>query len=424
MKSEQNQNERIHFPDWDYVLLSSDLPEDQKKSIKITILWYLGWCKKQRIGVNRKNAVEFLLGVRREKQPSGSVFESWRKNLLWFFENAGSGDAVKTTLQETTVFNEWERTFIGKIRQQGKSYRTEQTYLTQCRRFLGYLENKTIDDLRIPDIESYMTHLAVDQKRSVATQRQALNAIVFLFRNMLQVEIPEDLQFERAAAKAKLPVVLSRVEVNKVFSQLEGTHLLMAQLQYSAGLRISELIRLRMQDIDFEQGVVIVRRGKGGKDRSTLLADSLREGLERHIERLRPLFEEDRKNGVAGVFLPPSVENKHPKAGEQWGWQWLWPSKQLSIDPRSEDQLLMRRHHVADRGYGKQLKLAAKHAGLRKNMSPHVLRHSFATHLLEDGADIRTVQDLLGHKSVETTQIYTHVMRKPGMGVVSPLDRM
>jgi integron integrase len=263
--------------------------------------------------------------------------------------------------------------------------------------------------------------LALEKALSVATQRQALNAVVSFYRLVLGLTVDENLRFERASAKGKLPVVLSRNEILRLFESFEPAFLLMAKVQYSAGLRVSELLRLRVKDIDFEQGFIVVRRGKGGKDRKTLLAENIVEDLKMHLKRLGDLFEDDSESGLAGVFLPSAVENRFPTAGKQWEWQWLWPSKRLSKDPRSG---LVRRHHVMARPYGKQLAEASRKAKIAKTVTPHVLRHSFATHLLEGGTDIRTVQDLLGHKSVETTQIYTHVMRKPGVGVVSPLDGM
>jgi integron integrase len=194
----------------------------------------------------------------------------------------------------------------------------------------------------------------------------------------------------------------------------------MARLMYGAGLRLSELLRLRIKDVDFDRGMLFVRGGKGDKDRRTTLPSSLREDLERHIEcNVKPLFERDRAEGVPGVALPGALEKKFKNAGKEWAWQWLWPARGLSRDPRSG---IERRHHVTDRALQDAIKKGAKAAGIAKRVTPHVLRHSFATHLLESGTDIRTVQDLLGHSSVKTTQIYTHVMEKPGLGVRSPLD--
>jgi integron integrase len=193
----------------------------------------------------------------------------------------------------------------------------------------------------------------------------------------------------------------------------------MLRLLYGAGLRLTECIRLRVKEVDFERGVILVRDGKGGKDRSVMLPESARAGLEQHFERLRVLWEQDRAAEVDGVWLPDALERKYPNAGKEWGWQWVFPAKGISVDPRSGRS---RRHHVSDNTLHKMVKLAAQRAGIAKPVSAHTLRHSFATHLLENGVDIRTVQDLMGHSSVETTQVYTHVMQKPGLGVRSPLD--
>ena len=216
-----------------------------------------------------------------------------------------------------------------------------------------------------------------------------------------------------------MPVVLSRVECQRLMNALTGTMRLMAELMYGSGLRLMELLSLRVKDVDLDRRQLIIRQGKGGKDRVTVLPESLAERLLAHIERLRDIQAQDRKACWPGVWLPEGLERKYPKAGESWEWQWLFPSRQQMRDPRTR---LLRRHHVLDATFQNAIKKAALRAGLNKRVSPHVLRHSFATHLLESGTDIRTVQDLLGHKDVATTQIYTHVMKKPGLGVKSPLD--
>ncbi|MCK9365510.1 MAG: integron integrase, partial [Syntrophales bacterium] len=222
-------------------------------------------------------------------------------------------------------------------------------------------------------------------------------------------------------ASRRIPVVLSRRECQSLFAEMSGTNRLMARLMYGAGLRLMELLRLRVQDINFEQGIVIIRSGKGGKDRVSVLPESLREALLSHRERLRLLFDEDRQEGLPGVWLPDSVENKIPTAGVLWAWQWFFPSRQLAIDPRSG---LKRRHHLNDAAFQSAIRKAARAAGLSQRVTPHTLRHSFATHLLAGGADIRTVQELLGHSDVATTMIYTHVLNRPGLAVRSPLDNM
>jgi integron integrase len=271
------------------------------------------------------------------------------------------------------------------------------------------------------DIKGFLTHLAVDRSVAAATQRQALSALVFFFREVLGRD-PADLSDYTASSRPRrVPDVLTADECLMLFDRMDGTAKLMAQLQYGAGLRVMELLRLRVQHIDLARGIVTVRAGKGGKDRVTVLPDGLKAPLAEHLLRLRDLFDADRAAGTAGVWLPPPVEHKIPKAGERWEWQWLFPSRELSTDPRSG---LRRRHHVLDGAYQTAVRNAARAAGLTKRVTPHVLRHSFATHLLQAGHDIRTVQDLLGHAHVETTMIYTHVLNKPGVSVKSPFDRL
>jgi integron integrase len=217
-----------------------------------------------------------------------------------------------------------------------------------------------------------------------------------------------------------MPTVLSREEVQAMFGTLEGTPLAMVKMMYGSGLRLMELLRLRVKDLDLDRGLVVVRFGKGGKDRTAPIGQELILVLGDHLHRLRGLHEVDRQEGVAGVHMPDQLERKYPNAGNEWPWFWLWPARGLSRDPRTG---IMRRHHVMDRYFQQLVKEAARRAGITKRVTPHVLRHSFATHLLESGSDIRTVQELLGHDSVETTQIYLHVMKKPGLGVRSPLDK-
>ncbi|HYP16993.1 MAG TPA: integron integrase, partial [Opitutus sp.] len=229
------------------------------------------------------------------------------------------------------------------------------------------------------------------------------------------------LAFQRAQPRRRMPTVLSREECQRLFAQLDGTSRLMAELAYGAGLRLMELLRLRVHHLDLARNQLVIHGGKGDKDRRTVLPEALRPSLEGQIARLRELYALDRSAGLPGVWLPEGLARKYERAGETWEWQWLFPSRELSTDPVTG---IVRRHHVIDTTFQRLAKRAAHRAGINKRVTPHVLRHSFATHLLESGADIRTVQELLGHESVETTQIYTHVMQKPGLGVRSPLDQL
>jgi integron integrase len=269
-------------------------------------------------------------------------------------------------------------------------------------------------------VNAFLADLAVRQKVAASTQNQALNALVFMYGQVLGRELGELGEFERAQRPERIPVVLSREEVRALLGKLEGTQQLIGRFLYGTGLRLLEGLRIRVKDLDFARGQVIVRSGKGDKDRVTMLPESLREGLQAQLHRVRELHAKDLAAGYGEVWLPGALRAKWPKAGREWAWQWVFPSAELSVDPESG---VKRRHHVTDAGVQRAIKLAAVRAGLAKRVTPHVLRHSFATHLLEGGTDIRMLQDLLGHKSVTTTQIYTHVMAKPGIGVRSPLDQ-
>jgi len=254
---------------------------------------------------------------------------------------------------------------------------------------------------------------------AAATQNQALNAISFLYTQVLRIELGDLGEFLTASKRRRVPVVLSKEETQRLLAALEGTYQLMARVLYGTGLRLLELLRLRVQDVDFARNQIVVRGGKGDKDRVTVLPDKLKLELQRHLERVRLLWEQDVREGFGEVYLPEGLARKYPKAGKEWGWQWVFPSRSRSRDPRSGK---MRRHHVQETGLQRAVKAGLHLSGITKRASCHTLRHSFATHLLENGYDIRTVQDLLGHKDVTTTQIYTHVMQKPGLGVRSPLD--
>jgi integron integrase len=268
-------------------------------------------------------------------------------------------------------------------------------------------------------VRDFLSDLAVRQRVSVATQKQALNALVFFLREALGKSLADFSKFQRARPQKRLPVVLSQAECRQLLAALEATPRLMAELMYGSGARLLELLRLRIKDVDVERRQLVIRAGKGGKDRVTVLPKILLEPLQQHRERLRLLHAEDQAAGVPGVWLPEGLDRKYPNAGRTWEWQWFFPSRERSIDPQTG---LRRRHHVSDAAFQNAIRKASRRAQLNKNVTPHVLRHSFATHLIEGGTDIRTVQDLLGHKDVATTQIYTHVMQKPGLGVNSPME--
>jgi integron integrase len=300
------------------------------------------------------------------------------------------------------------------------SLRTEQAYIGWVQRFAAFHPRTSLETLGAEAVRAFLTYLVERRDVSASTQKQALNALVFLYAQVLHRPFGELETFPRAKRPKRLPVVLTRGEVVALLGAMDGTFALMAGLLYGSGLRLMECVRLRTKDIDFEMGQIVVREGKGQKDRLTMLPERYRESLETHLERVRERHAGDLGNGFGEVWMPPALARKYPAAGRDWRWQYVFPSQQLSVDPRSG---VVRRHHASERPLQRAVAEAARRAGLGKPVTPHTLRHSFATHLLEAGYDIRTVQELLGHSDVSTTMIYTHVLNKPGLAVKSPADR-
>jgi integron integrase len=317
--------------------------------------------------------------------------------------------------------SDWERKLIRELRGRHYRWRTEQTYRQWAWRFAHWLQarSNTIEKAEAPDVREFLSEIATRQRASVSTQKQGLNALVFLLRDGLGHDPGDFSDYTRARKIKRMPVVLSREECRRLFAALDGTTRLMAELMYGIGLRLTELISLRIKDVDLDRRQILIHAGKGDKDRITVLPESLVERLKAHRERLRQRHEDDSVLNLPGVWLPEALERKYPQAGKSWEWQWFFPSTNLMTDPRSG---IKRRHHVLDATFQNSIRVAARKAQLDKRVTPHVLRHSFATHLLESGSDIRTVQELLGHKNVTTTQIYTHVLNRPGLAVRSPLD--
>lgn len=301
----------------------------------------------------------------------------------------------------------------------GYSYRTEQTYTRWIVRYVKYHDTTHPRHLEKSDVRAYLSHLATERNVAASTQNQSLNAILFLYREVLGRDWDGVTDFDRAKEPDRLPVVLTPEEVQAVLHEMEGPNGLVARLLYGAGLRLSEALRLRVKDLDFDYGQITVRQGKGKKDRCTMLPTTLKTPLRRQLRKSRPVWEEDKDAGYGTASMPTALERKYPNAADEWGWQYVFPSQSRSEDPRSGD---IKRHHRSPSAVQKAMKRAVRAAGITKSASCHTLRHSFATHLLAQGTDIRTVQDLLGHDDLRSTQVYTHVLQDGQAGTPSPLD--
>ena len=304
------------------------------------------------------------------------------------------------------------------IRVKHYSIRTEQSYIYWIKRFILFNNKRHPDKMGRKEVNAYLSHLANYRKVSASTQNQALCALVYLYKYVIEKELGDLQDITRAKRPRKLPVVLSRQEVKLILNRLDGNKELMAKLLYGTGLRLMECLRLRIKDIDFYYRQITVRNGKGGKDRITMLPEELILQIKQQIERARSYHQYDLEQGFGEVYLPFALIRKYPNAGKEFAWQYLFPSSKRSIDPYSEKE---RRHHLSEQVLQRAVKQAVREAGINKPASCHSFRHSFATHLLENGYDIRTVQELLGHSDIKTTMIYTHVLNKGGRGVISPL---
>jgi len=299
------------------------------------------------------------------------------------------------------------------------SIRTEQAYVDWIRRYILFHQKRHPNEMGEREITEFLTHLAVEKSVAASTQNQAFSALLFLYQQVLERRLDFIDNAQRVTRPAKLPVVFTPGEARTVLAQLKGDYRIMAELLYGAGLRLMECVRLRVKDIDFGYGHITVRDGKGLRDRVTVLPESLRRPLQLHLERARELHQRDLANRRGRVYLPFALEEKFPNADCSWAWQYVFPAAKVSTDPRSGQ---VRRHHISEKNLQKAVKVAIQRAGICKAASCHTFRHSFATHLLNNGQDIRTVQELLGHKDVSTTMIYTHVLNRPGLAIRSPLD--
>jgi len=307
-----------------------------------------------------------------------------------------------------------------QIRLKHYSIRTEQVYCEWVKRFIRFHRYRHPAEMGAPEVEAFLSDLAVRRNVSASTQNQALAALLFLYKQVLKLDLPWLGEVVRAKKPVRLPVVLSVSEVQQLLAQLQGDVWLIASLLYGSGMRLMEVLRLRVKDVDFARQAILIRDGKGMKDRITVLPQRLQQPLKQHLVAVRARHQLELDAGRGDVYLPFALEKKYPNAPREWGWQYVFPASGLSVDPRSG---AVRRHHVDEKRVQRSFKRAVKAAGILKLATPHTLRHCFATHLLESGQDIRTVQELLGHADVKTTMIYTHVLNRGGLAVLSPLDR-
>jgi integron integrase len=400
------------------------------------ISYYAGWVSKFLSFSNKdmqsdhnKLVLEFIEALKTDKDyPDWQISQARQAVQLYLVNFKGkivSGEAnpLISCVEKGTDIPQIIKEMQRLIRLKHYSYSTERTYLDWANRFFRYVhETKSKDALFVSDdIKQYLSYLAIKRQVSASTQNQAFNALLFLFRDVLGQDVGNLGDTVRAKRGTRLPVVLTTDEVKAIFSNISGTSLLMAHLLYGSGLRLMELARLRVMDIDFGMQAITVRSGKGDKNRTTVLPESVKDRLHAHIENVKALHEKDLVAGFGEVYLPDALARKYKNAGKEWGWQYVFPSARLSVDPRSGK---IRRHHISETAIQSAIANAVRKAGIMKHATVHTLRHSFATHLLMKGVNIREIQDLLGHKSVETTMIYTHVLRDMSNAPKSPLDTL
>jgi integron integrase len=405
-----------------------------KDKIKFYIHWvrrFLKFCNYQLENINSERVSQYLdsLDVDEKiadwqvKQAADAVILYIEKYLKTSLKKVPSlAKDPMTTPIDQKVSVQWKQILEEAktaIRLRHFSLSTEKTYLGWIARFKSFLKDRDPHLLEANDMKNYLSHLALHGRVSASTQNQAFNALLFLYRHTLRKEVDDLTAVVRAKRKINLPTVLSRDEAKSLLSYLNGVYLLMGQLMYGCGLRLTECLRLRIKDVDFENNLLMVRSGKGEKDRALMIPEKIKEELSKHVTSVKEVHDQDLKMGYGEVSLPNALEKKYPNAAREWGWQWVFPGEKLSVDPRTGKVM---RWHIHPSALQRAVKEAVLRANLPKMASCHTLRHSFATHLLEAGHNIRTIQELLGHKHVNTTMIYTHVIRKKPSEIRSPLD--
>jgi len=413
----QNQKSAPSNGDWERDLQASrDVNDRDKQGFSLILSWFESWRLKKRLEPNRESGKRFWLEEVVIKPRKNWQLQQWAEGMRWYLNwlEICHREGRSTVSLAERVRNAVET--VGARR--GLALRTRRTYGGWCARFAQWAGNKK--NVMDPDrAKAWLTELVAKGRVAYSTQKQALNALAFLYRDVCGLE-EVDLGVRLRKTPKRIPVVLDMREILAIIEKLEPAYQLPAKLQYGTGLRVSELVNLRIKDVDTSREQLTVRMGKGAKDRVTMLPHQLLSELEALKVNARALYDEDREKGLPGVALPKALARKMPKAGERWPWFWLFPADHVSLDPESG---IRRRHHLHAGVYGRAIARAALEAGIEKRVTSHVLRHSFATHLLEQGADIRTIQELLGHSDVATTQIYTHVAKgSNGCGIKSPLD--
>ena len=406
---------------WLQKLEASGLSQGRKATFKRIITWFHTDCRQQSPNVvpSRMAGNDFFRRMLRIRQPSPSLKADWKAALGWYFDLI-EPKADADSQARPSSGKRWEVEFVEAARIRHLALRTEKAYLQWLRRVAEFVGTDDLFGVADEDLRRFLTYLAVDQKVAAATQNQAFNAMTFFYRQVAQREVVLR-GTVRAKTRERETAVLTQEEVGNLLAAMEGNWQLMARLMYGTGLRLNELTHLRVKDLDFGRGVVMVHGGKGDKDRQTVFPELVREDLKRHLERVRMQWERDQADrSVGDVWMPEALARKYPNAAKEWQWQWVFPSRRIGEDKRAPG--VWRRHHVQPQGYQKAISKAGRLAGISKRVYPHLLRHSFATHLLEAGTDVRTVQELMGHQNVSTTEKYLHVMQKPGLSIRSPLD--
>ncbi|PIP41952.1 integrase [Candidatus Desantisbacteria bacterium CG23_combo_of_CG06-09_8_20_14_all_40_23] len=406
----------------DFLKTKQHIPD---KKIPYYLHWitrYHEFCNEHKVNGFESDSLKKYLHILEKDHESWQVLQA--KEAIRLYNYFISMDKLKKDQNNDSLssFQGWqgiEEETIKALRLRHRAYRTEKSYIGWLRGFSSYLSHKKPEIITQDDFKNFLTYLAVERKVSTSTQKQAFNAILFIFRHVLDKEVKGLDDAIRSRISRKLPVVLTRQEIFKVFEHLQGIHRLMAGIIYGGGLRLAECLMLRVKDIDFERGCLTFRCGKGDKDRQPLLPESLKDQLQKHLDSIHTIYQKDRKNDIEGVWMPQALERKYPNAGKEWGWFWVFPSYKLSVEPETK---IIRRHHLYPSTLQKAFQQAVIKSGIAKNATIHTLRHSFATHLLENGYDIRTVQELLGHTNLQTTMIYTHIAQKNMLGVKSPMD--